>query len=1674
MIQNFDLFNHPESPNFTLCNPDYTEISSIIAYNRKPTLRFNDSSSLSCVVYAKSTNIDYQVVDLAFYDLIKTKRLILVENIGYFQIQNVNETDDGIEKYKEITAISIQNDMGFKTMSWFDGTFKFYDALDISNTIMGKIMARIPDWTIDTISSDLLTKYRTFESVNKTLLDFILSDVSEAYECIFLFDFLNRTIKVKSIADLIANPYKTTIYFSFKNLLKKFQIEELSDDIVTALSVFGQDLDIRQVNPLGTSYIYNFSHFMTLEWMTQDLIDAITAWQSAITSAQPTYAGHLSSLQSGKADLLVSESALLDLQGDLVSNENIRSARIEQGIDYSDINIIIAGIQSDIVEKQEEIDAQTAINDSIIEDMVLINTSLSFASNFTADQLLVLDKYIYEQDYTNTYYIVTDLMNPVDIQNAAQELYNEGINALARMSQPRYTFKIDSANFMFIKDFAIFTSQFRLGCQVTVELDDDVFAYPTLLEIQYNFDDPNDFALTFSDRFKLSDPVSAFEEIISDSHASASRSAVNWNKLNEFSNQYKDEVSDFLDNAFDVAKKAIINSTDQSQTWDASGMTFRKAENNTYADEQIKIINNQIVFTDDFWNSLKTVIGKIALSGGGTAYGVAAEVIVGRLLAGVNLIITNAGNTFRIDENGFSFVTVSGETETVVDLKDYIIGSLDDLSTTIQAQIDGKITSYYQSTAPYGEYINIATSNTDYSLYCSREGDIWFDTDVSNSFRYTKTANGSNFDFTWEEISGVPDSLYDALDGKRQIFTTTPTVPYDIGDLWVQGSDGDIYACSVAKTSAQTYSVSDWSLASKYTDDTTVENFITGTYVTDQANLQGLIDGKVNTFYQSTLAHTEYTNVANNATYNVFVGDIWYNTGYTSSTSGHPIAISKTYMYQKIVNGSNFNYWWKEIEAVPKSLYDTLDTKKTIFVSNSESYTPTIPYSSGDLWSQGTYRDGELMVCITERLTGVYTASDWTTSNNYSAIIQELADVIDGKITSYYQATAPHSEYTNISTINVNYSLYCSYEGDIWYDTDLNKSYRYTKTPNGSNFDFKWKETDGVPDSVYDAIDGKRQIFTTTPIVPYDLGDLWVQGVNGDIRVCIIAKTSVQSYSINDWSLASKYTDDSALEDFINDTYTGEISGLQNQIDGKVSYYWQSNLPHAEYTNIVDTVSYNAWVGDTWYNTTDTITYTYTKSDGATGGKFDYKWVETTIDIPQELYDTIDGKKTIYSSKPTAFAKDDIWLYEGVYHATTNPTSTLKDSTTPGVGYSQSPYVQGTSYTYFKKNDLLVATGDSATYNPALWKKYSSNIDKSNTNFSFLLNDDGVSISNGAINMTTANNTISLNPTDGFRIKKATADTFYLDVDGNIVMSGKITATSGAIANWTIGADTLASGNVGLYSGTTHKYTTNSIAKSIRIYAGGTLGATTDASGIPFVIDEDGRLKASSAYISGNIVMASGSKIGNWNVTATAIYNLKTTLASTTEGVYIGTDGISLGGATNYFKVTSAGALTATSANISGNITITGGTITWANVNKPTAAQVGALPDTTVIPTQYTDAEAVQAWVNSGYKTYINENGVYSGSLTGINVYGANYYSIDGFSKLVLVSTGSSTESALTLYKNQSMPIFTVDSNLLNTRFYGYSNTHFLTVNSNSTMPEGKWNFQFATVSGVTATAKFG
>jgi len=59
----------------------------------------------------------------------------------------------------------------------------------------------------------------------------------------------------------------------------------------------------------------------------------------------------------------------------------------------------------------------------------------------------------------------------------------------------------------------------------------------------------------------------------------------------------------------------------------------------------------------------------------------------------------------------------------------------------------------------------------------------------------------------------------------KQNFTSTPTTPYYVGDLWTAGSSGDIKKCIVQRLTGA-YVSADWALASKYTDDTAVTNLI--------------------------------------------------------------------------------------------------------------------------------------------------------------------------------------------------------------------------------------------------------------------------------------------------------------------------------------------------------------------------------------------------------------------------------------------------------------------------------------------------------------------------------------------------------------------------------------------------------------------------------------------------------------------------------------------------------------------------------------------------------------------------------------------------------------------------------------------------------------------------------
>jgi hypothetical protein len=157
--------------------------------------------------------------------------------------------------------------------------------------------------------------------------------------------------------------------------------------------------------------------------------------------------------------------------------------------------------------------------------------------------------------------------------------------------------------------------------------------------------------------------------------------------------------------------------------------------------------------------------------------------------------------------------------------------------------------------------------------------------------------------------------------------------------------------------------------------------------------------------------------------------------------------------------------------------------------------------------------------------------------------------------------------------------------------------------------------------------------------------------------------------------------------------------------------------------------------------------------------------------------------------------------------------------------------------------------------------------------------------------------------------------TFVIDTSGNATFAGTLSAPNGTIGGFTIDGKlynqktTLTDANDGIY------LATDGIA----------LGANNK-----FKVLSNGALTATSATITGAITATSGfigTAADGFSINSSYIAKGKISLTDSNSGVYVGADGIALG-ASSVFKVTNAGVLTATSANITGAITATSGSFT--------------------------------------------------------------------------------------------------------------------------------------------------
>lgn len=154
--------------------------------------------------------------------------------------------------------------------------------------------------------------------------------------------------------------------------------------------------------------------------------------------------------------------------------------------------------------------------------------------------------------------------------------------------------------------------------------------------------------------------------------------------------------------------------------------------------------------------------------------------------------------------------------------------------TDLQNQIDGAIETWFYEGEPTLENAPAISWKTDKDKK-THLGDLYYDNKTGKAYRFAK--DGSTYKWIiikdTELTKAIEDSSQALKDAKskRRIFGSQPVPPYDVNDMWVNAtypSDGSTYKneilkCSTAKAEGEEFNISDWKLASKYTDDTKAE-----------------------------------------------------------------------------------------------------------------------------------------------------------------------------------------------------------------------------------------------------------------------------------------------------------------------------------------------------------------------------------------------------------------------------------------------------------------------------------------------------------------------------------------------------------------------------------------------------------------------------------------------------------------------------------------------------------------------------------------------------------------------------------------------------------------------------------------------------------------------------------
>lgn len=689
----------------------------------------------------------------------------------------------------------------------------------------------------------MATKYRYLEHSQSYWYQYLKTTVQEAFGVYIRFNTHNKTIDVFNEEQF--GQWKG-FHLDFDNLLSKINKQPNMSELCTRLWIQSNSVDITEVNPLGTSYLEDYSYFEQSGTMSESLSSALKRYYAHVEVKQVEWL-EISKLKNSTDQWLTKRnSELTSLNEQVKAKQAILTAYLKDKDNEEGQKRVaqeLKELEEQVSQKLSQIETLKAQSDEYLSQMQLIGKQMAKETSedsqgkiFTNVDLEELDDITIEQTYTDDYY------------TKAKGLFEYGKTLMKDKATLRYTFTLEHKDLaQNIKHPLGWEWFIELGAKVEIA-DKDIAnkdGFITIYAYKYSPKTQQMTSVEFDNNSAVIKAVSGIASFSKIAHNTANMTDF-WKHTWVEADKATAIVSDIRKNGLDLAANMVRGgNTVNKISMTESGIFVIDAENE---DNQVYIGASLIAITDDRWITSKTAIDK---------NGLISDTLVGKLILSEKLFISNEDGSFEILPNGLTIRDELGKEQVSLGIddkknpflhlgikdesKNHLIfnadGTLDIKATSIKLmtgdvvskeemeeiannvanKLDLAIRNYALDTVMHKTLAGNGNNEQVISLYeLSQDGTTFMDKEVTLTFKYTTTleSQGSFFVRTGSNhYQALTDVIVIGSETRQGKVVKTVTITKEVGQSF---SDLELVARNF--TGEITISMLKFSLGNKATD----------------------------------------------------------------------------------------------------------------------------------------------------------------------------------------------------------------------------------------------------------------------------------------------------------------------------------------------------------------------------------------------------------------------------------------------------------------------------------------------------------------------------------------------------------------------------------------------------------------------------------------------------------------------------------------------------------------------------------------------------------------------------------------------------------------------------------------------------------------------------------------